>query len=252
MKAKVLSVDGKKKKEIKLPSVFEEEFRPDIIRKAVHSIQSHRRQPYGVNPLSGINYSAENWGPGRGVARLPRLKSGGRRAAKVPQAVKGRQAHPPKVQKKWDEKINRKEMKKALRSAIAATSSAEIVASRNHIFEGDLPKIIVDDAQSISKTRELIDLMKSIGVYSDIERAKERKRKRAGKGKMRGRRYKRKKSVLLVVGDDNGILKAANNLPGVDAVNVKDLNVELLAPGTHPGRLTVWTKSAIEYLEGWL
>ncbi|HID44051.1 MAG TPA: 50S ribosomal protein L4 [Archaeoglobaceae archaeon] len=107
MKADVLGMDGNKVEEIELPPVFEEELRPDIIRKAVHSVQSHGRQPYGVNPLSGINFSAENWGPGHGVARVPRLKSGGRRAAKVPQAVKGRRAHPPKVQKNWYEKINK-------------------------------------------------------------------------------------------------------------------------------------------------
>jgi len=252
MKADVLGADGNKVEEIELPSVFNEEFRPDIIRKAVHAIQSHRRQPYGTNPLSGINYSAENWGPGHGVARLPRLKSGGRRAAKVPQAVKGRRAHPPKVQKNWCEKINKKEMKKALRSAIAATALKDIVNGRNHVFEGDLPKIVVDDVQSLSKTKEVIDVMKAIGVYPDIEKAKMSKRTRAGKGKMRGRRYKRKKSVLLVVGEDDGIIKASKNLPGVDAVHVRNLNVELLAPGAHPGRLTVWTKSAVEYLEEWL
>jgi len=251
MKASVLDIKGKVVEEIELPFVFDEEYRPDIIRKAVQSIQSHRRQPYGVNPLAGIDFSVENWGPGRGVARVPRLKSG-RRAARVPQAVTGRSPHPPKVQKVWSEKINKKENKKALRSAIAATMVEEIVKSRNHLFDGALPKIVVDEAESISKTKELIDLMIAIGVYRDIERAKKRKRVRAGRGKSRGRKYKKKKSLLFVVGNDNGIFKAGRNLPGVDVVGVKDLNVELLAPGTHPGRLTVWTKSAIKHLEGWL
>jgi large subunit ribosomal protein L4e len=250
MKASVLGLNGERFEEIELPQVFEEEYRPDIIRKAVHAIQSHRRQPYGVNPLSGINYAAENWGPGRGVARVPRLKTG-RRAVKVPQAVKGRQAHPPKVQKVWDEKINRKEMRKALRSAIAATAVSDLVILRNHVFDGDLPKVVVDDLQSLSKTREVVDVLKAIGVYADIKRAKERKRIRAGKGKRRGRKYIARKSVLLVVGKDNGISKAASNLLGVDVVLAKDLNVELLAPGAHAGRLTVWTKSALGYLEEW-
>jgi large subunit ribosomal protein L4e len=251
MKANILGLNGEVVGEIELPAVFEEEYRPDIIRKAVHAIQSHRRQPYGPNPLSGFNYSVENWGPGYGVARVPRLKTG-RRAAKVPQAVGGREAHPPKVQKVWAEKINKKEMRKALRSAIAATAIPDLVKARNHLFEGELPKVVVDDIQSLSKTKEVIDVFKAIGVYADVERSKDRKRVRAGKGKMRGRRYIAKKSVLLVVGEDNGILKAAKNLPGVDVVLAKDLNVELLAPGAHAGRLTVWTKSAIEHLEGWL
>ncbi|AEA46995.1 50S ribosomal protein L4 [Archaeoglobus veneficus] len=251
MKANVLNLNGEVVEEIELPVVFKEELRPDIIRKAVHAIQSHRRQPYGPNPLSGINYAAENWGPGHGYARVPRLKTGSR-AVKVPQAVKGRRAHPPKVQKKWEEKINRKEMRKALRSAIAATAIAEVVKQRNHVFDGDVPKIVVDDFEGLSKTKEVAEVFKAIGVYSDVVRAAERKRVRAGKGKMRGRRYIGKKSVLVVVSKPCSVMNAARNLPGVDVVLAKDLNVELLAPGTHPGRLTVWTKSALNVLEGWL
>ncbi len=251
MKAKVLSLNGEVVEEIELPAVFNEEFRPDIIKKAVHAIQSHRRQPYGPNPQSGMNYAWENWGPGHGYARVPRWKIGSR-AVVVPQAVGGRRAHPPKIQKKWDKKINRKELRKALKSAIAATAVEEIVKARKHIFDGELPKIVVDDIESVKRTKEVVEVFKAIGVLADVERAKDRKRYRAGKGKMRGRRYVAKKSVLLVVGEDDGIIKAANNLPGVDAVLVKDLNVELLAPGCHAGRLTVWSKSAIEYLGEWL
>ncbi len=251
MKAKVYSLTGDVVEEIDLPVVFEEPFRPDIIRKAVHAIQSHRRQPYGTNPLAGIDYAAENWGPGHGYARVPRLKTGNR-AAKVPQAVKGRRCHPPKPQKKWDEKINRKEMRKALRSAIAATANPEIVKARNHVFEGELPKVLVDDFENVSKTKDVVSTLKAIGVYADVEKASNSMRYRAGKGKMRGRRYKAKKSLLIVVGSVSPVMKAASNLPGVDVVLAKDLNVELLAPGTHAGRLTVWTKSAINTLEGWL
>jgi len=251
MMAKVLSLSGEVVEEIELPKVFEEEFRPDIIKRAVLAIQSHRRQPYGPNPLAGVDYAWENWGPGYGYARVPRIKHGSR-AVVVPQAVGGRRAHPPKPQRKWAEKINKKEMKKALRSAIAATANVELVKARNHLFEGELPKVVVNDIESIKKTKEVIEVFKAIGVYEDVERAKETKRYRAGKGKMRGRRYKMKKSVLLVVGRDDGILKAAKNLPGVDAVLVRNLNVELLAPGCHAGRLTVWSKSAIEYLGEWL
>lgn len=251
MRANVYGLNGEVVEEIELPTLFSEEFRPDIIRKAVHAIQSHRRQPYGPNPLAGTNYSAENWGPGHGYARVPRWKIGSR-AVKVPQAVGGRRAHPPKVQKKWDEKINRKEMKKALRSALAATVNAEIVRQRNHIFEGELPKIVVDDFEGIKRTKEVVDVLKALGVYQDVERAKERKRVRAGKGKMRGRRYKIKKSVLIVTGNDSDVLKAAKNLPGVDVVAARNLNVELLAPGGHAGRLVVYTKSAIDYLGEWL
>ncbi|WP_457591299.1 50S ribosomal protein L4 [Geoglobus sp.] len=251
MKANVYGLNGEVVEEIELPAVFTEEFRPDIIRKAVHAVQSHRRQPYGPNPLAGTNYSAENWGPGHGYARVPRWKIGSR-AVKVPQAVGGRRAHPPKVQKKWEEKINRKEMKKALRSALAATINPDIVRQRNHLFEGELPKIVVDDFEGLKRTKEVVEVLKALGVYQDVERAKERKRIRAGKGKMRGRRYKIKKSVLIVTASNSEVLKAAKNLPGVDVVEARNLNVELLAPGGHAGRLVVYTKSAINYLGEWL
>ena len=251
MKANVYGLNGEVVEEIELPAVFTEEFRPDIIRKAVHAVQSHRRQPYGPNPLAGTNYSAENWGPGHGYARVPRWKIGSR-AVKVPQAVGGRRAHPPKVQKKWEEKINRKEMKKALRSALAATINPDIVRQRNHLFEGELPKIVVDDFEGLKRTKEVVEVLKALGVYQDVERAKERKRVRAGKGKMRGRRYKIKKSVLIVTASNSEVLKAAKNLPGVDVVEARNLNVELLAPGGHAGRLVVYTKSAINYLGEWL
>ena len=81
-------------------------------------------------------------------------------------------------------------------------------------------------------------------------RAKEGKRIRAGRGKTRGRKYKKVKGPLLVVGEDQGISLGARNHAGVDVVVVENLNAELLAPGTHPGRLTIYTKSAVEKLGG--
>ena len=48
---------------------------------------------------------------------------------------------------------------------------------------------------------------------------------------------------------DDGIVKATKNIPGVDVVDVKNLNAEILSPGAHGIRLTIWTKSAIEALD---
>jgi large subunit ribosomal protein L4e len=53
---------------------------------------------------------------------------------------------------------------------------------------------------------------------------------------------------LLVVAENKGIMEAAQNIPGVDIAVVANLNAELLAPGTRPGRLTIWTNGAIEKL----
>ncbi|HEX58626.1 MAG TPA: 50S ribosomal protein L4, partial [Methanomicrobia archaeon] len=167
------------------------------------------------------------------------------------QAVGGRRAHPPKPEKILSEKINKKERRKALRSAIAATADENLVRQRGHKFSAELPIVMEDAFEGLKKTREVKEVFERIGVWEDVLRAKERK-VRAGIGKMRGRRYKTKKSVLIVFGTEGGhegIRRAARNLPGVDVVHVRLLNAELLAPGTHAGRLTVWTESAIRGLE---
>ncbi len=248
MKAKVLDLTGIVKGEIELPGIFEEQYRPDLIKKAVLSAQSNRYQPKGVRPYAGMNTSAEGWGVGFGVSRVPRIKTGNR-AAVVPQAVGGREAHPPKVEKVLEEKINRKEKKTAIRSAIAATINKEIVSVRGHVFEGDLPLIVEDKFEELKKTKEVRDVLDKLKLLGDITRVKNAKNVKAGKGKMRGRRYRHGKSLLIVASKENGIFKAARNLPGVDIATPKTLNVELLAPGTHAGRLTLWTESAIKALE---
>ena len=263
MKVNVFDLNGKPKEKIELPEIFKEDFRPDLIQRAFLAIQSHKRQPYGTDPLAGLRTSAHYHGRrdrrytmmNREMARMPRLHGDTApglfvRARKVPQAVKGRRAHPPKVEKVWEEKINKKERRKAIRSAIAATALKDVVLARGHRVNGieELPIVVVDDLQKISKTKELEEFLKKIGLEPELERAKERKI-RAGKGKMRGRRYKKKIGPLIVVAQDEGISKAGKNLPGVDVCLVENLNVELLAPGAMPGRLTIFTKSAIEKLK---
>lgn len=260
VKSNVLDLSGNFVREITLPQVFQEEYRPDLIKNAVLAIQSHRLQPKGTDILAGRKTSAESWGPGRAVARVPRIKDG-RRAARAPQAVGGRRAHPPKVEKNLKRKINRKERRKAIKSAIAATANPELVRDRGHRFniEVELPIVVEDSFVSLEKTSEVTEFLKAIGVWADILRAKSRKI-RAGRGKMRGRRYKTRKSILIVISGDEGteepkfsshdkqILKSAKNLSGVDISHVSKLNAELFAPGTHPGRLTIWTESSINKL----
>ncbi len=247
MKAQVLSISGSIDHEIELPAVFTSEYRPDLIKKAVISIQSHRYQPHGAYPYAGITASAVGWGSGRGASHVPRLKNGSR-AAKVPQAKGGREAHPPKVAKILSREINRKERRKALGSAIAATISDELVRSRGHVFEGSLPFVLSNEFESLGKTKDVIAALRAIGVYGDILRSEGSRKVRAGRGKMRGRRYKQRKSLLIVTGSQP--LRAARNLAGVDVCPVDSLNVELLAPGTHSARLTVWTEDAIARLGG--
>lgn len=257
--AKVFNLDGTVAGEIKLPSIFSFEYRPDLIQRAVLSIQSHRRQPYGVNTLAGKRTSAHYHGSrsipysmmNREMARMARTHSGPPAleftARTVPQARKGREAHPPKAEKDWNLKINTKEKKVALKSAIAASAMLELVKKRHNVSDVELPIVISNEIQNVKKTKELEKIILTLNLYSDLERAKNRK-VRAGKGKMRGRKYKKKKSILFVVNEDKGIFHAAKNIPGVNICLLKDLNVELLAPGTHAGRLTVWDESSIKKL----
>jgi len=247
MKAQVKSLDGGVAKSIDLPEIFSEAYRPDLIKKAVMALQSTRRQPHGTDPYAGLRSSAVGWGSGRGSSHVPRIKNGSR-AAKVPQAKGGREAHPPKVEKVLIKDINQKEKQKAFRSAVAASVNPELVRGRGHVFEGEVPVVIEDRFENIGRTAEIITALTSAGVYNDVVKAKESRKVRAGRGKMRGRRMKQRKSLLIVTAEKP--LAAARNLSGVDAVSVDQLNVEHLAPGMLAGRLTVWTESALARMGG--
>ena len=261
MKLKIKDLSGKIVKELDLPEQFNETYRTDLITRAVLAIQSHKRQPYGSSPVAGKQHVT--WlsrrrrdykgSYGRGISRVPRktlLRRGSQFywvAALAPGTVGGRRAHPPKVEKIWAEKINEKERRKAIRSAIASTLNIDVVKIRNHILPNDWPFGIVDDIKGIEKTKELINVLTTLGFEKELERAKEKKI-RAGKGKMRGRKYRRKKSLLIVIDSRDKIINAAKNIPGVDVVEVKNLNAELLSPGAHGIRLTLWTEGALKKL----
>jgi large subunit ribosomal protein L4e len=256
MKIGVFDLQGNRIDEINLPKVFEEPLREDLIKRAFLVIQTNKRQPYGTDVMAGKRTSAHYHGyrrhrwtmMSREMARMPRLH--GKiplyqmfRARFVPQAVKGREAHPPKVEKVWERKINEKERQKAIKSAIAATAIKEIVSRRGHKVENlkETPLVVEDKIQELKKSKELKEFLKRVGLEEELERI--------GKKKIKGKKYKKKVGPLIVVSEDKGIGKAAKNL-GLDVCLVNNLNVELLAPGGVPGRLTIWSKSAIQKLEG--
>jgi large subunit ribosomal protein L4e len=248
---KIFDLEGKPVGKAKVPKIFKTPLRPDVIKRAVIAQQSGRFQPQGRDPLAGKRRSFESLGSGQGIARVPRLKAGGQRAVFGVGIVGGRITGAPVVEKKIVKKIPRKEKQLALRSAVAATGVKETVISRGHMAEevGDFPLVVADDLQGLKKTSEVEKAFIKLGVWPDIYRVKESQKERAGRGKSRGRRIKHAVGPLLVITENKGIAQAARNLLGVDVTTVRNLNTELLAPGTHPGRLTVWTKSAFEKLD---
>ncbi len=261
--ATILGMDGKKTGSIELPETFREEYDPLLIKRAVLAAESAAFQPQGVKPGAGFDTSAEarimrHLPPSMrainvGHSRLPRKKN--RRGtlsgavARVQSAVGGMKAHPPKVQKTLIEKINKKERKKALRSAIASSTIKKLILARHSIDEKiELPLIIVNEFEKVKKTSDVVKTLTAIGVYQDVLSAKNKRRIRAGKGTMRGRKYKKKKSLLIVTGENSTVFKAARNLEGVEITAAKNLNTKLLAPGSKPGRLTIWTENAIKQI----
>jgi large subunit ribosomal protein L4e len=249
--AKIFDLQGKSIAKATLPPVFATPLRPDAIKRAVLAIQSRRRQPQGRDPMAGKRTSAESRGTGLGIARIPRVKGGGGRAALAPGTVGGRQPHPPRSEKKIVKRIPKKEARLALLSAIAATASKDAIASRGHRIEDvpQIPLIVTDSIEELTKTSELEAALTNLGVLSDLYRVKDSRKIRAGKGKRRGRKMKQAVGPLIVVAENKGVFDAASNLPGVDVAMVNNLNAEMLAPGTHPGRLTLWTNGAIERLD---
>ena len=243
MQATIRNLDGEEDGTADLPDVFETTVREDLVKRAVLAAQANRKQDYGADDYAGMRTSAESPGSGRGMAHVPRTNGQG---ARVPQTVGGRKAHPPKEEKDRSLDINDKEHKKAVRSAVAATADADIVAERGHRFDDDLdlPLVVSDDFEDLVKTKEVVSFLEAVGVDADVERAEENKTVRAGQGTTRGRKYKTPKSLLFVTSEEPS--KAARNLAGADVATAREVNAEDLAPGAHPGRLTVWTESAVE------
>ena len=250
--ANVLDIDGKEVKRIALPNAFTERVRPDLIRRAVLAEQTVLLQPQGHFLLAGMQTTATYYGKmnsyrsGRhmGQAVRPKEKLGGGRQGKVrriPSAVTGKRAHPHQIEKKIVELINKREYSKALASAVAATAHNSFVKQKRP-KEVKLPIVFADSIESISKTKEFI---KAIAA-AKLNQALEHKAVRAdSKNRHMSRAKTYKKSILVVVGSDKGIVRAARNIAGVDVCTVGNLKAELLAPGGNPGRLTIWSESAL-------
>ncbi len=248
MKLKILNLSKTETGTITLPRQFVEPLRKDLIKRAFLSIQKSKIQPYGADPRAGKRSSSElsrrrkkyRGSYGAGISRVPRkiLSRRGTRmmwvGAFAPGTVGGRRAHPPKADKIWDEGINRKERRKAILSSISATMNLDLVKFRNHQTPDNFPFIIEDKISSLKQTKELVQNLEAIGFADELLRSK-----------------KKDTIGVLIVTDkpSKELVRAAGNLPGVDITSVSELNVDLLAPGGVPGRMTLFTESAIKFFE---
>jgi large subunit ribosomal protein L4e len=251
----IIDLEGKPTKEVAVPDVFSRPLRPDIIIRAFWIVRSHGLQAYGRDPEAGEKTSAESgWPPtGRGISRIPRVKGERSRragqAAGVASVVGGRLAHPPKSEKVIYNKINKKEKKLALETAIAFTADANAVAWRGHKV-GNLafPLVVSDDIESVSKTSELHSFFEKAGLSDELKRLYGGVKRRSGKPRMRGRAYKEPIGPLIVVTNDRGVGRAAEAIPGAKVVTVDSLSILNLAPAGVAGRLTFWTESSLDVL----
>ncbi len=252
----VYSLEGNAVRETELPPVFRTEVRDDLIRRAVTAFQANRRQPYGPAPTAGLRHSVEWSGKGHGVSRVPRIR-GTMIGAEAPGTVGGRRAHPPRPEKIWARKVNRKERRVARNAALAALQEPIRVEGRGHRFRKSLslPVVVEDGLEALDleggATRSGAEVLERLGLLDDVERAKHGRHVRAGRGKMRGRRYRTPRSLLVVVRDPAVARRAFGNLPGVDVVTPASLNAEVLAPGGHAGRLALFSEGALEVLRSW-
>ena len=252
-KTNVYGVNGDVASQVDVPAVFSTPYRPDIIKKAVLAAAANKRQPYGPSKGAGMRHSVSTWGKGRGVARVQRIAAG-RMATESPNNVSGRRAHPPVPERNWSMKINQKERALARKSAIAATGCADCVKARGHQFDDNVsfPIVVADAVQDIKTTAEVSAFLQKIGLGYDLDRAKNGRKIRAGRGTMRNRKYRTPVSILIVVSErELPVFESASNLPGVQIEEVSSLSAAILAPGGDAGRLTVYTESAFAKIGEW-
>merc|ERR1712226_1681461 len=112
-------------KTLSLPAVFKAPIRPDIVTFVHSEMKKNSKQPYAVSKFAGHQTSAESWGTGRAVARIPRVRGGGtHRSGQGAFGNMCRGGHmfaPTKTFRGWHRRVNVAQKRYAMCSAIAAT-----------------------------------------------------------------------------------------------------------------------------------
>ena len=240
---------------VAMPAVFTVPIRDDIVQFVHSNMNKNRRQAHGVFHKAGMQHSAESWGTGRAVARIPRIGGSGTsrsgQGAFGNQCRKGRMFAPLKTYRKWHRKINVNQKRHAVASAIAASAVTPLVLARGHKVSNvpELPLVV--ESLNVDSTKALLSVLKKVGASEDMKRSRDSKKVRTGQGKLRNSRYVLRRGPLIVYGEENqNVKRTARNLPGVDFINVNRLNLLQLAPGGHLGRFVIWTQDAFKALNG--
>ena len=251
----VYSLTGDKSGETTLPAVMTAPLRSDIVQFVHTNMNKNKRQAYAVNIKAGKKVVASSWGTGRAVARIPRVGGGGTsrsgQGAFGNMCRGGRMFAPTKTWRKWHRKINISQKRYAVASALAASAVPALVMARGHDID-EVPEIplVMDNAiESTKKTSAAKDILAAVGAMDDVDKAANSKQIRAGKGKMRNRRYTLRRGPLVIYASNDGVEQAFRNLPGVELCCVDRLNLLQLAPGGHMGRFCIWSQAALEKLD---
>merc|ERR1711936_288040 len=240
---------------INMPAVFKAPIRPDVVNQVHTGLNKNNRQPYAVSSTAGEQTSAESWGTGRAVARIPRVRGGGTSrsgaAAFGNMCRGGRMFNPNKTWRRWFRKVNVTQRRYATVSAIAATALPALAMAKGHRIEQvpEFPLVVEDSVQALTKTKDAVSVLRKTNAWADVERVKASRRFRAGRGKMRNRRRVQKRGPLVIYAKDDGLTLAFRNIPGVTLLPVDKLNLLKLAPGGHVGRFCIWTASAFGKLD---
>lgn len=251
----VFNEEGKDVAQTTLPAVFKAPIRTDVVQFVHTNMRKNKRQPYAVSTAAGHQTSAESWGTGRAVARIPRVRGGGThrsgQAAFGNMCRGGRMFAPTKTWRRWHRRINQNQRRYAMCSALAATALPALVMARGHRIDniGEVPLVVDNSIEKITKTREAVKVLKALNAYADVQKSKNSKKIRPGKGKMRNRRFVQRKGPLIIYNEDQGITRAFRNIPGVELLKVDRMNLLLLAPGGHLGRFCVWSRGAFDKLD---
>merc|ERR1711953_1246301 len=239
---------------INMPAVFKAPIRPDVVTQVHTGLNKNNRQPYAVADNAGEQTSAESWGTGRAVARIPRVRGGGThrsgQAAFGNMCRAGRMFAPLKTWRKWHRMCNVNQRRYATTAAIAATGVPGLVMAKGHNVESvpEMPLVVDNNVEETKKTKDAVEVLKRLGAFEDVKRVYATRRNRAGRGKSRGRKHVQKLGPLIVYKNDNGVVRAFRNIPGVELMNVNAMNVLRLAPGGHVGRFVIFTENAFNEL----